>query len=153
VAVEGGNFAGGVYQGTQALSLFDREFEAAAEKARVPCAQPPEPGAKLRAFRRRATEACDAAGRSYGLPSRDADVIRNRVERHTRLSLPDPPAELERETLAAERELAQAAAEAEPSRIIVDADARYLALAARTTEGWSRQGVSACADLPTGAHP
>lgn len=35
--------------------------------------------------------------------------------------------------------------------MIVDADIPYLALAARTTEGWSRLGVTACANLPTGS--
>lgn len=148
-AVEEADFTRGLYHGTPALSLFDREFETAAKKARVPCAQAPEPSASLREFRRRAAEACGAAGRPYGLPSRDADLIRNRVDGHARLPLPDTATELERDTLAAERELAEAAARAEPSRIIVDADVRYLALAARTTEGWSRQGVLACADLPT----
>lgn len=151
LAVEDADFTRGLYHGTPALSLFDREFETAAKKARVPCAQAPQPSASLREFRRRAAEVCGAAGRPSGLPSRDAEVIRNRVNGHAKLPFPDTATELERDTLAAERELAEAAARAEPSRIIVDADGRYLALAARTTEGWSRQGVLACADLPTGA--
>lgn len=151
LAVEQGDYTRALYHGTPALTLFDREFEAATEKARVECAQAPEPSAELREFRTRAAEACQAAGRPDGLPERDADLIRDRVDGHADLPLPNPAPDLERDTLSAERDLAEAAATAKPSQVIVDADVRYLALAARTSEGWSRQGVTACADLPTGS--
>lgn len=150
LAVEQDDFGRALYHGTPTLTFFDREFEAATKKARVECAPASEPSAELREFRRRAAEVCDAAGQPDGRPKPDADLIRDRVDGHAGLPLPAPAPDLERDTLSTERELADAAAKAKPSRVIVDADTRYLALAARTTEGWSRQGVTACANLPTG---
>jgi len=139
-----------LFTGMQNLSDLDRDFVAAAKKAGVTCSEASEPSASLQEFRRGAAEACEKAGRPDGLPARDADVIRNRVAGHADLALPDTATELERETLAAERKLAKAAANAKSSPVILDADADYLALATRTTAGWSLQGVLACADLPTG---
>jgi hypothetical protein len=138
------SFAGVMYTRLTPLEDAERRFDAAAEKAGVDCGAPDGPTE----FATRAGEVCDAAGRTSGLPARDAELIRARVEGHAELSMPPDAGALERDTLAAQRELARVAAQTPASPTIRDADARYIALAGRTSAGWSRQLVAACVDLP-----
>jgi len=149
-AVDQRDFTAALYHVAPGLAAADRKFEATTKKAGVECGLPAEPSAEVREFRTRAGEVCEAGGQPEGLPALDADRIRDRVDGHAALALPDSASDLERETLSMESELADEAAKAKPSRVIVEADIRYLALATRTSEGWSRQGVTACANLPTG---
>jgi hypothetical protein len=140
--------AGGLYARSRVLGQNMDVFDDAAEAAGVPCGAPPEPSPEVREFRAGAAEVCDASGRTQGLPRRDAELIRARVEGHAELELPAEASRLERDTLAAERELARIAATAPRSQTIQARVAEYVTLAVRTSEGWRRQGVEACVDLP-----
>jgi hypothetical protein len=138
----------GLYTRTGALDMYERGLDDAAEQAGVRCGSGEEPSAEIREFRSAADEVCAAAGPTAGLPRRDAPLIRERADGHADIPLPADAGDLERDTLAAERELAEVAASRPATRTIRDGDLRYLVLAARTTSGWSRQQVDECADLP-----
>lgn len=137
-----------LYTLASALDQYERGLDEAAEKAGVQCGSGEEPSAEIREFRSAADEVCAAAGPTAGLPRRDAPLIRERVQGHADIPLPADAGDLERDTLAAERELAEVAASRPASQVIRDGDLRYLVLAARSTSGWSRQQVDECADLP-----
>ena len=137
-----------LYTLASALDMYERGLDGAAEKAGVECGSGEEPSAEIGEFRSAADEVCATAGPTAGLPRRDAALIRERAEGHAGIPLPADAGDLERDTLAAERELAQVAASRPASPVIRDGDLRYLVLAARTTSGWSRQQVDECADLP-----
>lgn len=138
----------GLYTRTGVLDQYERALDDAAEQAGVECGSGEEPSAEISEFRSAADEVCAAAGPTAGLPRRDAALIRERAEGHADIPLPADAGDLERDTLAAERELAQVAASRPASPVIRDGDLRYLVLAARTTAGWSRQQVDECTDLP-----
>jgi len=138
----------GLYTRTSILDEYEHGLDDAAEQAGVECGSGEEPSAEIAEFRSAADEVCAAAGPTAGLPRRDAALIRERAEGHADIPLPADAGDLERDTLAAERELAQVAASRPASPVIREGDLRYLVLAARTTSGWSRQQVDECADLP-----
>lgn len=142
------SLAGGLYERGASLEAVERNLDRAASRADVRCAGSAAPSGDLREFRRKAGEVCASSGRAKGVPRLDAGMIRRRVDGHARLKLPSDATRLERDTLAAERALARVAAHSPASEVIRDADARYVALATRTSTGWSRQGVTACAGLP-----
>jgi hypothetical protein len=138
------SFAGTMYTRLTPLEDAERRLDAAAEKAGVDCGATDGPTE----FATGAGEVCDASGKPAGHPAEDVALIRARVAGHAELSLPPEAGDLERDTLAAERELARVAARTPASPTISDSDARYIALAGRTSAGWSRQLVDACDDLP-----
>lgn len=143
------SFAAVLFTRAGALGAYDGGLDEAAQKAGIACGLPPDASPEIREFRREAGTVCEAYDPPVaGVPRRIAGLVRQRADEHSRLALPADATDLERDTLAAERELARVAA-AVPLKPKPRDAALYVALAARTSEGWRRQGVTACVDLPT----
>lgn len=115
------SFAAVLFTRAGALGAYDGGVDEAAQKAGVACGLPPDASPEIREFRREAGTVCEAYDPPVaGVPSRIAGLVRQRADEHSRLALPADATDLERDTLAAERELARVAAAVPRRRVRSD---------------------------------